>query len=531
MSSPPRVGSDGNLSRRRFLAASAALPLAAQGLGRAAQSAAERPPNILFVLSDQHRADRAGFAGDPLASTPSLDALAAQGARFTAQYCQSPLCMSSRQSLLTGRYVHHHGSYRNWQLPSEPQRTLAHAFADAGYATALVGKDHCNATGFAHVETHTDLFDDFLTQHADGVLAGEGSYEKRKDDPDGDFVGSMNPDYAPAGPEGRPVFFLEDEITERALRFLRGVPQEQPFFLWASFLSPHPPLFPPPEYLARYAEADVPLAGSMTVAEEGLFQVYVERRRALGMDRVDADALRNITRAYYASLTYADACIGRLLAGLDELGLGTETLVVYTSDHGEMLGQHGLLQKQTLYEGAVRVPTLMRWPQRIPAGLRVDAVSEHVDLSATLLDLAGVEAGMPLDGRSLRGLLSPAGDATWDDLALSEMLTDGARRPGDLDPSGAPAGLCWMLRAGRYKLIWHVGAESALFDLEADPDERVDLSRDLRHAERLAELRARLLRFAPEEWTVQKTGSREGRPNQGRTDRRKRPGDGDDEDR
>lgn len=463
----------------------AALPLLACGASEAEDA---KPPNVLWIVTDQHRADVAGFAGDERAHTPSLDRFAAESVRVTDLYCQAPLCVPARQSMLTGQFAHTHGAFRNTVDFPPAQRTVAHAFAEAGFATALFGKTHCNTAGFEVVRDFKAQLSDFLAEHPDGKRPGDEHFKFRRST-ESDYFDTMNPGNVPAG-DG-PRFFMEEHVVGDALAWLEQRDDSRPFFVWASFLNPHPPLFAPDEFRALFADADLPLFGSMVDTEPGLLPVHVDRRVEQALGDVDDAALLEITRAYYAALAWTDHCVGELLDGLEQLGLADDTLVIYTSDHGELLGQHGLLQKRAFYEGATRVPCLLRWPGRLEAGAVRDNVAQHVDLTATVLDLAGAEPPNAPAGRSMRALLSDGG-ADWEDVALSEL-------------SGTPSGgeVRRMVRLGRHKYVWHADGEEALFDLEADPAELVNLIDSDEHAQHLAGLRARFEAFAEAtEWGV-----------------------------
>jgi len=464
-------------TRRQFLRGASLTALASSVAGCATSGlrrGRDERPNVLFLISDQHRADVAGFAGDVNAHTPNLDRLAAESARVSDVYCQVPLCAPARQSLLTGQYAHTHATFRNdARNYREEQFTLAHALSDAGYATALFGKTHCNTRGFEYVRPLDAMQSDFELEHPETGRPGASHYTFDKADPDYDSIAMMNPGYRRAG-KG-PEFFMEQAVAREAGDYI-ATGDGRPFFVWASFVNPHSPLFPPDRFYDLYLDRALPPFGAMTGSQPGLLGVHAWRRRRQGLDRVTDEQLQNIMRAYYASLAWTDHCIGELLASLDAAGRGRDTLVIYTSDHGEMLGQHGLLKKWVFYEAAVRVPLLMRWPGRIRPELHRRVV-QHVDLTATLIELAGatVSGGEGMVGRSMTDLLD--GRGSWDDVALSEL-------PGGGD-------LHWMIRDGSYKYSWHGAGGVALYDLDRDPTEEHNLAWDASSSRRVAELHAR----------------------------------------
>jgi choline-sulfatase len=284
---------------------------------------------------------------------------------------------------------------------------------------------------------------------------------------------------------------MEAAVVEDTLAWLEQRDDRRPFFLWASFLNPHPPLFAPDEFRDLFVDADLPLRGTLTSDEPALPAVDVRRRQEQLLEGLDDEQLLEITRAYYASLAWTDHCIGELLEGLERLGLEGNTLVVYTSDHGELLGQHGLLQKRSFWEPASRVPCLLRWPGHLAAGAVREQVAQHVDLTATVLDLAGVPAPCPPAGVSMQALLADP-DAEWDDFAVVE-----------LSATPESSAVRRMIRSGRFKYVWQSDREEALFDLESDPGELVNLIGDERHADELTALRARYEAVAERtDWAV-----------------------------
>ena len=448
------------------------------------------PRNVLFVVVDQHRFDVSGYMGDAAAVTPNLDRLAAGATRFTGTYCQVPLCAPARQSLLTGQYAHTHTTFRNNEehFP-EGLWTLPRVLAAAGWRTALFGKTHCSTDGFGRVRELREMLEDFLAEHPDGERAGDSHYTFDKQDEEYDYVGMMNPRFERAGPA--PSFFMEEAVAREASQFL-AEKDARPFFCWASFVNPHPPLFPPDEFHALFEGRELPLRGDLRTADPGLLDFHAARREKQGLAALPPGALLNVTRAYYASLAWTDHCVGELLEGLERAGHADDTLVVYTSDHGEMLGQHGLLKKWAFYEAAVRVPLVVRWPGAIER--TVERVVQHVDLVPTLIEALGLESGAspdPLPGRSLAPLVATGEDPQRMDLALAELAG------GDE--------LHWMLRDERYKFMHHGSDGRALFDLREDPGELRNLAGDEGQTERIAEIEARFrARTAGTTWNVRR---------------------------
>ncbi|MFT5051967.1 MAG: arylsulfatase [Chlamydiales bacterium] len=453
-----------------------------------------KQPNVLVLISDQHRFDVAGFAGDGNAHTPALDRLAARGSVLEQVYCQAPLCLPARQSLLTGRYAHEHSSFTNVRRFPDGQRSLPLAFREAGYKTALIGKAHCDVAGFDSAVDMPEMFSAFQGEHPDGVRPGDYAVDEARGRPK---IAVCNPGNLPARAEGGPEAHQVDrDIANRGRDWLAAQDGERPFFLWVSFLSPHPPLFPPEAWMDLFRDVDLPLLGTATQVEvETLARFDAMRRRNSGI--LAGERLLGVARSYYASVAWMDHCLGDVLAQAEKLSPDRETIVLYTSDHGEMLGEHGVLNKNIFYEGAVRVPAILSAPGQLPASKRLPRVVQHIDLSATLLDLAGIAE--PTSGRSLRGVLTdPA--AEWEDLARAELYAGSALPAAKVGQfRTVPKGeIAQMVRVGRYKSFRYERGHDVLFDLQEDPGELVDRAQDPELQELRAELVARMDTHLPE---------------------------------
>jgi choline-sulfatase len=454
-------------------------------------SAPGRPPNILLLLSDQHRADAMACAGDTIVRTPGLDRLAAEGVRFGNAFCTSPLCMPSRASFTTGLYAHNHGVLSNAAgnlLPVLP--TFMRALQAAGYHTAGIGKFHyfihdgisdmdelteqLLAYGFDEaVETEGKEISEFHRGPWTRYLAEHGLEETHR----ADFRRRRTAEpawYAGASPLGE-EHHHDAYIGRLAEQWLERWDGDRPFLLWTSWVGPHLPWDAPGRFATMYDPADLPpprpdpLDGAPTVVRR-----YVERFRL--RDAAPSDLAR-MRASYYGLISHVDHWVGRLLDLLDRRGLAEDTVVVYFSDHGEMLGEHGLLQKSVFYEEAIRVPLIVRDPRRLRPGVAAAPV-ELVDLPATLLELAGARPYPPCEGRSLLPLLDEpsAVPAGWRNAVFSELK--GER----------------MVRTDRYKYTHRAGeTRQELFDLAADPHELRNLAGDPAHAAVEEELRARLL--------------------------------------
>lgn len=435
------------------------------------------PPNIVFLLSDQHRADVLGAAGHAVVQTPNLDALAAAGTVFDRAYCQGPLCVPARVSLLTERYVRDHGARQNRIAPRAGMATMVQAIRAAGYHTAAIGKMHLYPHP-ADVADGVGVMRGYGFDEADetgGKLASRrvtSAYTRHLEqrgllEPYRDYMRAHNAYARSRGGAGLPPWstdpsplpaadYLDTWTGRRAAAWIDNRAGSQPFFLWAGFPGPHDPWDAPAEYVARYRDAAIPVepARRPELPADGPLRELLSRcLAASGGAGLTAGRIAEVRRHYYANVTVIDEAIGAIMAALRRRGLDGSTWVIYSTDHGEMLGSHGLLHKMVCYEPAVRVPLIIRPPGGGPAR-RLAGLTEHVDLSATLLAIAG--AG-PLPGSAGRSLLpAVAGQApAGREYVVSENLGFG------------------MFRTERHKLVvWEPDAQPVqLFDLAADPAE------------------------------------------------------------
>ncbi|MER3404096.1 MAG: hypothetical protein C4289_02040 [Chloroflexota bacterium] len=443
---------------------------------RSVAARSDRAPNILLIMSDEHGAMFSGCYGHPLVETPALDALARRGVLFEHAYCNVPLCVPSHMSFMTGRYVHHIATWDNSSpLPSNAV-TWAHCLAAAGYEIVLDGKMHFVGPDQLHGFARQIGIDLHAQQHH--ALANWDAGLRKAPQP--------WPGVRRAGPGTTREIEVDDLVTERALEFLRNPARRaHSWALCVGFIAPHFPFIVPEPYFSRYYPERTDLPGLPPARR---LQV------ALGTTGYSEDEIRRARAAYYGLITYLDDKIGRLLACLEEQGLVEQTVEIYTSDHGELAGEHGLWRKMSFYEQSARVPLIVSWPGVFPAGMRRHEVVSLVDLTATLLELAvawppEVVQGVPaLDGVSLLPLLTvgPAEPVHWKDEAFCELEAHGTDRP------------LAMLRRGRWKLCYAPGAhpsdppELELYDLESDPGEFKNLAGDARFADVQRALLARL---------------------------------------
>jgi arylsulfatase len=454
-------------------------------------------PNILLVMTDQQRGDCLGVEGHPVLQTPNMDAIAHHGVRFRRAYSTCPVCIPARRSLMSGQFPATHGliGYRDG-LEWNPPATLPDELRKAGYQTAIVGRSM-----HLHPLRRRYGFEEMIIS---GGWLGEGEYER--------FLA----EHGPVGGGGyygggvmhndrtaRPWHLAEHLhhthwTVEQSLRWLQRRDPSCPFFLVMSFLAPHPPLNPPAFYMERYLAAgagvgaDEPAVGDW--AQEPPVGEH-DHGRGMAVDsprvRLCGEELRRCRAGYYGLINHIDDQIRRVLnpvTGPDN------TICLFTSDHGEMLGDHHLFRKSQPYEGAARVPLLWRYRgapagEDFAAGSVVDVPVCLEDIMPTCLELAGVEIPSSVEGRSLVPL-------------LRGRIDDGWPRPF---VHGEYANLGHYLTDGRMKYIWFSGdGREQLFDLVADPKELRDLSASPQHAAALEQWRQRLvehLRDRPEGFT------------------------------
>jgi arylsulfatase A-like enzyme len=482
-------------------------------------SRVSRPQNILFLWTDQHRADAMGAYGNPRIRTPHLDRLASTGTLFSQAYCAQPVCSPSRASVLSGVYPHTHGVTANsMTLPSQTT-TIAERLRPEGYACGYVGKwhlgrEHCAQRGFEDFWSSTENYGGGY-RPGDPDPKGLSDYEQSLV-ARGYLIGGPNGEFSPIGrpaaaalPEeaGKPAF----QAVE-CIRFLEKF-QDRPFLLMCNFLDPHPPNNSP--FDSMYDPATIPLPDSWHgQLEESVPLRYRLRRQHT--ERLDvrwkkwapsylsgntARAWQELIARYWGQVTLVDKYVGRILSQLDELGLSRNTIVVYSTDHADMMGEHRLLNKGLNYEGAARVPLLIRAPGLTPR--RIETPVSQVSVVSTLLDLLNLPIPPHQHGDTLVPLMT-SGDRSPDDAEVviewngydsypiefaqpapltGDDETDRLLRAVDLR----------TIRLGRWKLSVHASGEHELYDLSEDPGETHNALHDAGFAPIVVDLYRRLL--------------------------------------
>jgi choline-sulfatase len=437
-------------------------------------TAAPAAPNVLLLMADQLAAAHLPAYGNTIVHSPNLDALACDGVVFESAYCASPLCAPSRFALLTGRRPSAIGAYDNAaELPAATP-TIAHVLRAAGYETTLAGKMHFvgpdQLHGFEERLT-TDVYPSGFDWTPDWTLpAGERL----------EWYHNTASLLAASAREAALQTDYDDEVCFRAVQKIRDLSLRSdgaPFFLTVSFTNPHDPWEIRQRYWDLYDEHAIDLPAVGPIPRDEADPHSLRLRSMIGIDRrpLSQAEVRNARHGYYAAVSYLDERIGEVLAALRATGLDENTLVVFTADHGELLGERGLWYKMSFLEGSSRVPLIMRGPRL--AARRVPAPVSQLDLAPTLAELAGAPAeGAEFEGTSLATALT--GESGGPGEALGEYLAEGVPSPAV------------MIRRERHKYIRCTGDPDLLYDLANDPLELHNVAGEPAAAELVAAFRA-----------------------------------------
>lgn len=436
-----------------------------------------RRPNLVVILADQLRYQSVGYAGDAKAQTPHLDRLAGQGVSFRNAVSVTPVCAAFRASLLTGKYTTSTGMAINEMRLNPHQRCLGHVLTECGYNTGYIGKWHLWANeagnhedprnGFVPPGPHRLGFDGYWAAYNFNHRYYHGYYFE--DTPER----KTTPGYEP------------DAQTDMAIRFIDSAARrDQPFCLFLSVGTPHDPLSPdnvPPGDLKRFEGVRFELPRSWQDTPDPYMDRCTDPARWLSFWKKETPGH---LRCYYAMTRNLDDNVGRLLAALEKAGVADDTLVVFTSDHGEMFGAHGRVWKMTFYDEAARIPCLLRLPGRIPAGAVSDACLNTPDMLPTLLGLLGLPIPSGVEGMDLSHLAlgrpGPEPEAAYlQGLGHTYLWEDGFEWRALRDK---------QFTFARYRR----DGRELLFDNRNDPEQMRDLIADPRYAEAAERCRARL---------------------------------------
>ena len=489
------------------------------GLGIAASDCVAKQPNILFIFSDDHAPQAIGAYGSKINQTPHLDRIAKEGAVFYNSFCANSICGPSRACILTGKHSHVNGFLRNGNKFDGTQTTFPKLIRDKGYQTALIGKWHLssNPTGFDHWE----------------ILPGQGNY--------------YNPDLIQMnGKRKRYEGYCTDIITENSLKWLKNRDPDKPFMLMCQHKAPHRNWSPPARHFSLYKGVDVPEPDTlfddysgrspllkqnemslkdhfhwghdtkfhgdvlfpehfqklpnreyarMTDAQKAAWdeayesenQDFIRRMRAEKMSEQDIVRWKyqRYIKDYLRCIQAVDDGVGRLLAYLDEAELAKDTIVIYSSDQGFYLGEHGWYDKRWMFEESLKMPFLIRWPGVINPGIKSTALIQNIDYGPTFLDVAGASVPEEMQGRSMVPMLKNQGkpSASWRDAIYYAYYENAAVHNVPVHDG---------VRTDRYKLMFFPRTrEWNLFDLQEDPKELESVHADKQYANILSGMQKR----------------------------------------
>jgi choline-sulfatase len=408
--------------------------------------------NVLVLMCDEHSPRVLGCYGDPLVKTPTLDSLAAAGVRFTAAYCQNPVCVPSRVALASGKMPCHLNTFGNGNTPNyDGVTTMADVFNRAGYRTAWFGKQHWGDPHFAET-----------SRGGENTAAAK----KQEDESFGRLPQQSQVSKCPVEENGEHI------TANEAIDFLKAN-KDRKFFLGVSFVKPHFPFTIQQQYYDLYAgRVREPSASEELIHD--LPAVSKLERDKYGFAKATATDISRTRAIYYGMVTYVDEEFGRVLRQLDELGLREKTIILYTADHGEMLGDRGIWYKNSFYDGSASIPFIWSFPKELPRGGVSAAPVMNIDVLPTLCELCGLPVPARLEGSSLVRVLK-GGDAGEPRYALSESYRDNF------------AGR--MVRTARWKYFFYTNGDQYLYDMVNDPGETRNLASEPEHRELAAELK------------------------------------------
>jgi arylsulfatase A-like enzyme len=461
-------------------------------LGSATLSAAAGgpPPNIIYMMSDDHAAHAISAYGSEINRTPNIDRLAKQGVLLTNCFCTNSICTPSRAAILTGQYSNKNGVYTLDDAIDPKRDNVAKQMQLAGYQTAMIGK--------WHLKTNPSGFDYW------NILPGQGVY--------------YNPTFITADGRKQHQGYCTDLIADFSLAWLKQRDRNRPFFLMSHQKAPHRPWQPAPKYKDLFADQTIPEPGNLYDHYEGRSRSVAATKMKVGENMTDTDlktarpaglsgdplrrwAYQLYIKDYLRCIQSVDDNVGRLLDYLDSEGLGTNTIVIYTSDQGFFLGDHGLFDKRLMYEESLRMPFLMRYPAAIKPGTVNRDMTLNIDFAPTFLDYAGRQAPAEMQGRSFRANVEGHTPKNWRTAMYYRYWMH-----NDNDHH-VPAH--YGIRTDRWKLIYYYNKplgmagsypnnmppEWEFFDLKNDPREMHNLYGDPRHSALIMRLKADMMKL------------------------------------
>ena len=442
-------------------------------------------PNILYIMTDDHAAHMMSAYGSPVASTPNLDRIGAGGIRFDNAFCTNSLCAPSRATLLTGKYSHRNGKTTNFGPFDGSQPTFPKLLQAAGYQTAMIGKWHLQSdpTGFDYWN----------------ILPGQGEYH--------------DPVLIEMGEKKKHQGYVTDIITDIALGWLRGRDPARPFALLYHHKAPHAQWVPDDKHVAMFEGQEIPEPATFDDDYQRR-SIHVQQARnriwpnlrdrfaawsawgksvpeGLSPEEEKKAVYQRYVKDYMRVVASVDDNVGRVLDYLEEEGLAEDTVVIYTTDNGMFVGDHGWFDKRFMHEEALRVPLMIRYPRLIEPGRVTSLFALNVDYAPTILDLAGVEIPADMQGRSLKPVLAGEQPADW----RTSFYYHYYEFPGAHNVAKHCA-----VRSERYKLIRYYEEPQGweLIDLETDPHEYQNVYDDPAYADAVNQMKAELARLQAE---------------------------------
>jgi arylsulfatase A-like enzyme len=450
--------------------------MALMGASGAGLAAGRQPPNILYIMADDHASHAISAYGSRINRTPNIDRLAAGGVRMNNCFCTNSICTPSRGAILTGQYSHKNGVYTLNDTLDPARNHVGKELQKAGYQTAMIGKWH-----LASMPTGFDYWN---------ILPGQGVY--------------YDPVFIQAGGKKKYEGYCTDIIADFSLDFMKGRDKKKPFFLMCHHKAPHRPWQPGPKYKEMLLNQDVPEPATLYDHYEGKPESVAAVTMRVGENMVESDvkrplptdlkgdALRKWAYQYYIKdylrcVQSVDDNVGRLLDYLDAEGLAKNTVVIYTSDQGFFLGDHGWYDKRLMYEESLRMPFLMRYPGAIPAGKVNKDIVLNIDFAPMFLDYAGARAPAEMQGRSFRANVEGHTPKDW---RKSMYYRYWMHNTNDVH---VPAH--YGVRTERWKLIYYyTQPDWELFDMRHDPREMENLYTDPKYASVVREMKTELER-------------------------------------
>jgi choline-sulfatase len=444
--------------------------------------------NILFIMADQYRGDCIGRAGADWIETPNLDALADEGVLFSNAYSSVPSCLPARTAILTGKSPWSHGLLGYYTEAERYRYELPRMLREAGYRTHAVGKNHFNPIRNTHGYETVVLEEGWHSViDSDGKCDYQLWFEKIAPGKDMNASGLHYTDH-----RGGRTFTFADSLhptywtAQRAVDFLETYDEERPWLLKVSFQRPHPPFDPPQRWYDHYSDVNypMPLVGDWAEEKYGSLDGSLEIQTNATLGKFPEEEIQKSRQSYYAAISFVDEQMGRVIQALKERGDFENTLIIFTADHGDMMGDHHMWRKCKPYQGSVNIPMILRWPGNMPIqaerGQIRNELVELRDLLPTFLDAASLQKPEELDGESMLDVLR---NKAW-------------RKQLDLEHARIyePDNAWTCLTDGSYKYVYFtLTGEQQLFDFANDPYELVDLAKDPENKKLVSEWRVRMI--------------------------------------